>query len=269
MKRTVSFLLAGLAFAGLASTTLAGDPQELAVSIGVRETAQGGAPDVGIGGTGSNSAGGIEWINKDGQNLILDGTWQTFTWNLASANADGRVSAFAGATANGILEGAYGVLEHLRLRNTGQYDGTITLWIDLVQNAIDPAGPPPPATTTIQDFEGFAANTEVMFQEPRFSGSTAGDLDLLPNAGGVDNTVGFSGTSSGRYQFSYLVPDPTPADSWLRLTTFSNGQPTGSPQIQFDQSSVVTMRIMGIPEPSTLLLLGVPALVAAARRRRA
>src|SRR5690606_23713325 len=109
MKRLV-----GLAAAiGFAATAMG---STLSLSIGVRETAAGGGADVGIGNDGG-TAGGIEFIDLDGPTLTLDGTWQLFTFDLANANANGAVTAFAGGTANSVLEGAYGVLEHVRIRS--------------------------------------------------------------------------------------------------------------------------------------------------------
>lgn len=268
MRKSAISILALGAVVGAATAAMAGAPT-LQVSMATRETGFGGSlvGDIGANGGGT---GGIEWINKDGQSLTLDGTWQTFTWNLATD----PVAPFAGVSANGILEGTYGTIEHIRFNNNTDYTGVITMWIDLVQDSIDPAGPPPPATTTIQDFEGFAetdasGTTEVVFQEPRFSGSTTSELALLPNFGGIDNSAGFSGTSSMRFQYQFLGgADPSPPENWLRLTTF-NTENTPNPVIRYDQNSVVTVRIMGVPEPSTMLLLGIPAMLAMARKRRA
>jgi hypothetical protein len=235
----------------------------LKVSLGTRETSFAGNPNGNIGDNGG-STGGIEWINKDGQTLVLDGTWQTFTWNMGID----PVAPFAGTSANGILEGAYGTIEHLRFNNDTDFDFPITMWIDLVQDTIDPPGPPPPSTVTIQDFEGFPATTEVMFQEPRFSGSTSAELALTPDFGGIDNAVGFSGTSSMRFEYRFLgAADPSPPENWLRLTTFNTAN-TPNPVIRYDQSSVVTIRIMGIPEPGSIVLLGIPTMLTLCRRLR-
>jgi hypothetical protein len=265
MRKSVISLFAVGAVAAAASMTYAAP--ELKVSLGVRETQFAGSTVTTIGANGG-ATGGIEWINKDAQTLVLDGTWQTFTWNLATD----PVAPFAGTSANGILEGTHGVIEHVRFQNPTGFASIVTMWVDFVVNSFDPAGPPPPETHTVQNWEGFANNAEVMFQEPRFSGSTAGDLELLPNFGGVDNAVAFDGLGSARYEYRWLNPDPTPADTWLRLTTFGAGapnQPGANPVIRLDSNSVVTMRIMGVPEPSTMLLLGIPAMMALARRRRA
>ena len=88
---------------------------QLQISIGVRETGFAGGAFNGIGGDGG-SGGGIEWIDLDAQPLFVDGTWQQFSFSLPSA----AVTAFAGSSANGTLEGSYGTLEHVRVRNSGK-----------------------------------------------------------------------------------------------------------------------------------------------------
>jgi len=76
----------------------------LKVSIGVRETAT-TAP---IGGNGGTGGTGIEWVNVDGQTLVLDGTWQQFTFNFATD----PITAFTG---NGLLAGMGDPVTKLKL----------------------------------------------------------------------------------------------------------------------------------------------------------
>ena len=225
MLKPCSMLLA----LGLASTASA----QLAISIGIRETAAGGGSFTSIGADGG-SLGGIEWVNRDAQTLVLDGTWQQFTFNIATDPLTG----FAGTTANSVLDGAFGVLEHIRILNTGGVTGPITLWIDDVSNTITPGGGSP-QTTNFGDFEGHPTGTEVMFQEPSFSGSTATNI----NAGsttGVDNLVA-SRSSSLKVEFQFV--DGT-ATRWVRLTTFNTGI-LPNPLIRFDDQSVVTFWMRG------------------------
>ena len=239
--------------------TVSGASAQLLISIGVRETGFAGGTDNGVGGNGG-STGGIEWINLDGQSLTLDGTWQTFTFTMASD----PVNAFAGASANGILEGSFGVLEHLRIRNMGGYTAPIRLWIDDIANTFTPPGGGQ-TTVTFGSFEGFAPGTEVIFQEPRFSGSTSGNLMLLPNTSLVTNTTALNGTNSDQIDFQFLDGTTT---RWDRLTTF-NTPNIPNPIIRFDGGSVVTLHIKGVPEPATFAVLGLGLLPLLRRRKRA
>jgi hypothetical protein len=219
----------------------------VAISIGVRETGT-TAP---IGGNGG-SAGGIEFINRDGQSLTLDGTWQKFTFNFGTDS----VTAFAGATANGVLDGTRGALEHIRILNV---DGTIrpiTLWIDDVVNTVATGA------VAITGFEGYAADAQVIFRQPSYSGSTAGNLLTPPNFSGADNNGGYAGASSYRVEFQFKDGDPA---KWLRLTTF--GAPNlPNPAIEFASGNSLSFWMKGTPEPATLVLLGLGGLLL--RRRR-
>jgi len=211
---------------GLAASAVA--QNQLAVSIGVRETGFGGGSFTSIGGDGGFS-GGIEWVNQDAQTLTLDGTWQTFTFTLATD----PITGFAGGSANGVLEGLFGTLEHLRVLNASGVTDPITIWVDDVANTITPGG-----TTTFGTFDGFAQGTEVMFQEPDFSGSTSGNL-AAGSSSGADNLV--SANPSCRFEFQFVDNTTT---RWVRLTTFSATNQR-NPSIRFDQGSVVSFRMRG------------------------
>lgn len=256
MKKTcLSLALAG----ALAIPAFAGGPPTLNISLGIRETGSTAA----IGDDGGTS-GGIEWVNLDGQQLVLDGTWQQFTWDL---DAD-TLTAFAGATADGALTGSAGTIEHIRInKGANGYGGRYNIWIDDIVNSTDPNGPPPPGPipTTVQDWEAAAVGDEVAFQEPGFSGSTAGNL-TGPNFSRVDDSMAFTGLQSYNvnWKFGNLAPS-----SWLRLTTFNGSllPGSGSPTIRFDQDSVVSVWIKGVPEPGSLALLGLSSLALLRRRK--
>ncbi len=207
-----------------------------------------------IGGNGG-SAGPIEWVNLDGQTLVLNNTWQQFSFDMDAA----PITAFTG---NGVLDGIWGTLEHIRFRSDGIV-GPYEIWIDDVADTVAGLG-----TVNFGTFEGYASGQEVMFQEPRFSGSTSGHLALSPNTAGVDNTVAHSGSGSYKIAFQFLDGD---LSRWLRLTSFSaGGQPQPNPLIRYDQDSVVSFWLKGtaVPEPGSLsvLSLGVLALIRGLRK---
>ena len=224
----------------------------LQLSLGVRETAAGGGADVGIGGN-AGSAGGIEFVDLDAKTILFDGLWHAYTWNLSTAT----YTAFAGTTANSVLDGNYGSIEHLRFRNNTGISGPFTIWIDYVVNTVN-TGP-----VVIQSFEGFADGTEVIFQEPSFSGSTSGNI-APGSSSGVDNSQGFDGTASYKVNWSFVDG----GDRWVRLTTF--GAPnTPNPLIRFDQNSQVTVYMMAVvPEPASAVVLLLGGAMTLLRRRR-
>ena len=205
----------------------------LSISLGIRETGAAGGSFTAIGDDGGFS-GGIEFVDLDVQTLTLDGTWQTFTFDLANATLTG----FAGATANNLLDGDFGTIEHVRIRNSGGVTGPIQLWIDDVVNTITPSGGSP-TPNVVADFEGYAQGDEVMFQEPGFSGSTSSNI-LAGATAGVDNFVA-STTPSDAIVLEFV--DNT-ATRWVRLTTFQSAN-VRNPLIRFDQSSVITFRMRG------------------------
>ncbi|MDA0932659.1 MAG: hypothetical protein O3C51_04300 [Planctomycetota bacterium] len=220
-------LTTALVALGIAATATAQAPT-FSISIGLRETGFAGVPFTTPGDNGGTT-GGIEWVNRDAQTLTMDGTWQQFTFDLGND----PISAFAGSTANGVLEGTHGTLEHIRILNSGGYTGPITLWIDDVTNQYqDPASGP--TTVNFGTFSGYNEGDEVMFQEPGFSGSTSSNV-VAGGTAGVDN---FSASRSASYRVDLQFVDGAPT-RWCRLTTFNaRNQPNSF--VKFDQGSTVT-----------------------------
>jgi len=243
MRKTLLFGM--LAMAGISQA-------QLAISIGIRETGSTGP----IGSNGGTS-NGIEFVNVDGQTLVMDGTWQTFTFTFQTD----PLTAFAGTTANNLYDGTRGVLEHIRIRNTGGVTSPITIWLDDITNTTAAGGP-----TNFGAFEGYGDNQEVMFQEPSFSGSTVANL-VAGSTAGVDNAVAFSGTGSYRANFQFVDATDT---RWVRWTTFGTAT-LPNPIIDFAPGSTLTfkMRTEAIPEPATMAALGLGAATLLRRRRKA
>lgn len=221
------------------------------ISIGVRDNGTTAA----IGGNGGGS-GAIEWINLDGQTLVLDGTWQLFTFNFAT-------DPITGFTGNGVLDNATGTLEHIRIKSNG-YDLPMTFWIDEVADTVTESVPPPPhpVTYTFGSFEEYPVGTEVMFRYPNFSGSTDAMIINDPLAVSlVADDFAYAGIHSERVYFQFVDNALT---NWCRLTTY-NAPNLPNPAVRFDQGSVLSFWMRGVPEPSALLMLG---LVAGLLRRR-
>jgi hypothetical protein len=249
----------------LAMLTLPADAASLLVSIGVRETGNPGGLPIGADGGASN---GIEIVNLDGQTLTADGTWQQFTFTPLTD----PLTAFAGATANNVLDQDWGTLEMIRLANVADGFTQYRVWIDDVTNTISSG------LVDFGNFELFAVGSEVMFQEPRFSGTTFGHLELTPNTSLVTDAFANGGSRSNQIDFDF-VDDVAGESRWVRLTTFNTpNQP--NPLVRLREQVVVGgpfepttisfwARAIAIPEPGAAFLTGTGALalVFAARRR--
>jgi hypothetical protein len=238
MKKAILTTLVLSAFC--ASSVMA---QSLSLSIGIRETQQGGGASGGPIFSNGGSSGGIEFVNLDGLSLVADGTWQLFTF---TPSVD-TLTAFAGGTANSILEGEWGVLEMIRIRNSDSLTAPIRLWIDNVSNTTSTG-------TTTEGFETAALGTEVIFQEPSFSGSTAANVG--PGSSSlVSASDAFAGLQANEINFQFVDGLNT---RWIRLTTFNTpnlpnpavrlAEQAFNPTISFYAKAIV------VPEPSSVSL---------------
>lgn len=217
------------------------------VSIGVRETGTAAA----VGGNGG-AIGPIEWIRLDQLSLPLDGQFHTFTFNFGSD----PVAAFTG---NGVLNGTRGTLEHIRIRNFDGITVPIQLHIDNIRNTTA-AG-----VQMVSDFEGFAAGSEVTFQEPRFSSSTVDNLAISPNSAATTSATASEGTSSLGVNFRFVDATPT---RWLRLTTF-DATNLPNPAIDFSPGNSLSIDIKGVAIPEPAIATGLLGTALLALRRRA
>jgi hypothetical protein len=269
MKRTMLTVLTLAAFAGQSLAA------ELRLSIGIRETNSPGPV-----GSNGGATGGIEWVGRTGGTGLdldlvpADNAWHQVTIDLVND----PVGAFAGATADSILTSTTGfsVLEHLRIANTADGVTRYKVYIDDIMSIQSGT------STLLTGFEGAALGSEVMFQEPRFSGSTAALLQTTPNIARVSDAVAFSGTQSYEVEFDFVNDTPAGtggAGNWLRLTT-NNVATLGNPVIAvpntmagapFPPTSLsMQVRVVAIPEPVSLMLAAVAAcglMVATGRRR--
>lgn len=225
------------------------------LSIGIRETNSAG-PVFGDGGSG----GGIEWVNRDGQTLTADGTWQLFTFTPATDT----LLAFAGATANSMLEAGheFATIEHIRILNDTGITSPLRMWIDDVTNTVA-------SGAVVEDFEAASLGSEVMFQEPSFSGSTSSNL-LPGSKTAVSNSMANSGSQSLQADFQFVDNTPT---RWVRLTTFgAPNQPNPRVRIREATGGTTTIsfyaKAIAVPEPcsSCLLLIAGAALIGARLR---
>ena len=256
----------------------------LKISLGTREPSATPNPVVGAPGGfhNTNPAGGIEWFNKDQQTLVLDGTWQQFTFDLSAAGIS--ASSFTG---DGVISADKALLEHLRImRPPGAGSTPVSLWIDKVQMTQDPTGPPPQTTVTCSTFDGvagnggvpYAAGAKVMFRDPSFSGSTSSMINVaagVPNVTGIDTTTGQDDSYSLKAQWKWLYTNPVYKDSpWLRLasyytTTVKEVIPivaeAGGPTAYYASASVKVW-LKGVPQPASLSLLALGGLALLRRR---
>lgn len=227
---------------------------DLLFAIGVRETSTDGP--VGDNGGVDN---GIEFVGLDSNfTVAADGAWHQVIIDLGTADID----AFAGTTANSVLATTtgWGVLDHLRIGNTADGVTHYRVWIDEIVNTVN--GNP----RLLTGFEGFSPGDEVVFHEPRFSGSTQSNLEVTPDVARVTGLAAHAGTRSYVVEFEFV--DDTLA-RWVRLITFdAHGIDLPNPEIAVPGAGgIVTstlsfrIRLEENPEPlDQEALPGVPAL---------
>jgi len=121
--------------------------------------------------------------------------------------------------------------------------------------------PPPCEPHMLSDFEEYAAGTRALFQYPRYSGSTRGDLAGGPDVSeATDEVAPFSGSICYKVAWQYIDTEP---HRWMRLTT-NNAPRIPNPTLRLDQAVRVRLRLdagsfrmaMGIRETGTSAEVG-------------
>lgn len=74
------------------------------------------------------------------------------------------------------------------------------------------------APLVFTDFDSFATGAQVMFRNPRVSGSTSTKLEITPDVARVSTAKAFSGTKSYEFQFAFT---PASTARWVRITTLN------------------------------------------------
>ena len=208
--------------AALSCFAVSADAAELLLSVGIRQV-DAASEDIGSNG---GSSGGIAWINRDELSIVDDGEWHLFEF----FPFEDPVVQFTDPAA----EVEFATLEHIRILNTEDGVNSYRLWIDDVRNTnFDDSD------IQVAGFEDGEIDSEYMFQEPGFSGSTSGNLNTGQfNASVVADGMAFEGTQSNRVEFEFVDDQPT---RWVRLTTF-NGARLPNPLLYVGPGSVISFQ---------------------------
>jgi len=215
-----------------------GENAAVLLTLGIRENTALTGPVGADGGT----TGPIEWLGAatkiggapQGKLVSVDSAWHTVTF---TPGVD-PVLSFNGG--NNVLEGTYGVLEHVAISSTGTNTGPYKIYIDNVSSE----------GTTFATFESYSAGEQVMFQEPSFSSTTLGNLLNLPNVSAVDDTTGDASAKSARIEWQFVDLATT---RWLRLTTSSPGLVgLSNPQVNLTQPITLRVKLAPACSPPTV-----------------
>lgn len=211
------------AVVALAACSAVAQAQSLKLSIGVRETLTTAA--IGTNGNlGGGTANSIEWVNKDVQSVTAGQDWQTFTFTFGTD----PTTYFAGTTPAGgsdnhldysaAADGGKGVLEHMRILNSGGITDPIALYIDDVINT--PVGGAPVTLDNFDSYPALATPTangpNHIFQNPRFSGSTQTFVTAGSDTANV--SADFAASAPNSYRLGWRYVDGNTA-GWIRDTT--------------------------------------------------
>ncbi len=132
-----------------------------------------------------------------------------------------------------MLDGTWGVLEHVAVTSTGTDTGPYVMYIDNVTND----------TTNFGTMESFTAGDQVFVQEPTFSGTTSGNLLNSPDVSMIDDTIGDASAKSVRVEWQFRAESTT---QWVRLTTNGTGL-AGLPNPEVDLTKPISLRVRLAP----------------------
>ncbi len=130
----------------------------------------------------------------------------------------------------------------------------------LIGPPVPPAGCPG-SGHPITSFEEFPLSTQVVFRNPRYSGSTSGHLAASPDVALVTNAVpAATGAQSMQVQWGWIDTDPS---RWMRLTT---ANAVGKPNPAVDLRRPIRLRLrldsgqlrvcLGIRETGAVVAIG-------------
>jgi hypothetical protein len=165
------------------------------------------------------------------------GSWQTLIFDPAA----GPVTGFTG---DGTLytQNGRGTLEHLAVTvNASSPERSAGLYRLYVDNVVNVGAGSGGSDFVITDFEGYDIGTEVLFQEPTYSGSTGADLAPLPSASEASGAQGNPGQSELLVWFWKDTTD----QRWARITTF---EATEKPSPIIDLTQPIQMDVLLLDE---------------------
>jgi spore germination protein YaaH len=111
--------------------------------------------------------------------------------------------------------------------------------------------PPPCTPLLLTGFEGYANGTEVLFRNPRYSGSTSANLTTTPDVNDVtDEVAAFSGATCFKLQWQFV---DTATTRWMRATSHIAAN-VPNPTILLDKPIRVRLRL---DSGSLLVSLGI------------
>ena len=201
-------------------------------------------PDL-VGPVGSTSGGTNSNIYFLGASSVLPGTcpeqgavlipgtnWQTVTFTRGDVNNPTDPSVIWNGSTGPTLEGNFGGLDGLAIACQGD-TGPLEIYLDDLSNGTN---------GVVQDWESPDAGTlGYQFNQPSYSGSTAGNIMAAPNQSIVTTATSSSGAKSCLVKFQY---NSEATNKWLRLVTAAAG---GAQNPQLDLNEPISIKVLLLP----------------------